>query len=136
MKRFLSGFLTFVLLLSFVTSIYLAGSGKHFSLRNYLNHIVECFQDLPSVEDLSDYWTKDQVSVYFPGNGAGGWIPVIFEDYDGDNDILEFFDSVRGFFKRAYYTLRWVALYVVGFFENVNAFLPWNSAATVEEVTT
>ena len=53
-----------------------------------------------------------------------------FESYEGDNDLYEFFDNIRGFFLRVARTAQLIGRMILQVFENVGKLLPWN--ATVE----
>lgn len=52
---------------------------------------------------------------------------IYYDDYDGDDSILEFLESIKAFFMRCYQTIKVVVEIVVCIFDNLEYLLPWNS---------
>lgn len=98
-------------------------SAERFSIEAFLNNITN-FQDIPSMQDVAECWTLD--TYYEKVNDLAG-VQKYYEDYDGDDPTLEFFDSVRGFFKRLYRSVKIIAEMFVCILDNVQYLLPWNN---------
>lgn len=109
-KKFFIGFLVIV----FCCCVYVHGEDERFSVEEFLKNITK-FEDMPSMEDIADFWTDDSY----------------FDPYDGGNPILEGLDSVRIFFVRLSATVVAVIDMFVTVFKNAKYLLPWNSTVEV-----
>ena len=56
---------------------------------------------------------------------------VFYEAYDGDNDVLEWLDTMVGFFKRLGRTIKLFADMVLHVFRNMRLLLPWNATVPI-----
>lgn len=116
----------------FVCCVVCYGTDERFSLEAFLINITK-FDDMPSIEKVTDIWTLpyyDDSDLGFGGGSAS--TKIYFEDYEGDNVVLEFFDGVRGFFRRLTYSIRLLVRIVISVFKNLKYLLPWNSTVPKE----
>lgn len=124
MKRFFSGFVTALFILTFVTCIYSYGTNRRFSLEQYLIRL-NSISTASDLEGIRDAWTTDGYA-YTP-SGSSAIIYTTYEDYDGENEILEFFDGVRGFFRRLGRTFNLIGQFLKSLLENFDLLIPWNA---------
>lgn len=136
MKRVFSGFVAAVFILTFVTCVYAYGTNRRFSLEVYINRLTQ-IKSASILSQIAECWVKDSYNatdaVAGPGGGedGGGFgTEVYYEEYDGDNEILTFFDSVRGFFRRLSRTFRLIGKAIVTLFEDLDLLIPWNATVT------
>ena len=52
---------------------------------------------------------------------------ILYESYQGDNEVLRFFDSIKAFFLRLTDTIKVIVKIVVSIFDNLQYLLPWNN---------
>lgn len=52
---------------------------------------------------------------------------VFYETYEGDNELLRFFDSIKGFFLRLTDTIKVIVRILVSVFDNLQYLIPWNN---------
>lgn len=137
MKRVVSGFVAALFILTFVTCVYAYGTNARFSLELYIERLC----GLESVGLLSDVvkcWTEDSYNAASETAGPGGgddsggvtYNVTYYEEYEGENEILQFFDTVRGFFRRVYRSFWLTGKAFITLFEDIELLIPWN--ATVE----
>ena len=126
LKKALALFLAVVV----VCCVYGYGSNTRFSVEKWIENVT-ILGSSGSIEDLTKYWTCGDVLIEYP-EGYGPPLYIRFESYEGDNDVLEWFDGVIGFFKRLYYTVKEFAEMLVDLFYNVRLLLPWNATVIVE----
>ncbi len=126
LKKVLALFLAVVV----VCCVYGYGGNTRFSVQKWLENVT-VLGSLGSIEDLTKYWTDKDFFLEYP-EGQGPPEYILFESYEGDNEILEWFDGVVGFFKRLYYTVKEFANMLVNIFSNVRLLLPWNATVIVE----
>ena len=116
----------------FVCCVVFYGENERFSLEAFLNNITK-FEDMPSIEKVTEIWTLPYYDDSDLGFGSDPEMTKIyFEDYDGDNPVLEFFDGVRGFFRRLTYSIKLVVRIMMSVFKNLKYLLPWNSTVPKE----
>ena len=131
--------LCFFLAIAFVCCVYCyredADGNKviteRFSFEEMFNNLSN-FQDIPTLEDITECWTLDYYTKVLHIDGASANVVVYYESYTGDEEIFEFFDTVRGFFNRLFRTIKLFAEVIVKVFDNVQYLLPWNNTVPVE----
>lgn len=57
---------------------------------------------------------------------------VMYESYQGDNEVLAFFDHIKAFFLRLTDTIKVIVKIIVSIFKNLKYLLPWNSTVPRE----
>ncbi len=57
---------------------------------------------------------------------------IFYEDYDGDDAILQFFSGIKGFFNRVWRCIKLIVDMLFSAISNVKYFLPWNSTVPRE----
>ena len=101
---------------------------------------------MPSMEDIMDVWALDyyieiEYVIHYPtdseGNPAQGPTSteivehkIYYEDYEGSNEILLFFEKIGAFFNRLSRTIKLVVKMLVTVFKNMKYLLPWNSTVS------
>ena len=113
----------------FVCCIYGYGTNERFSFETWLDNVVK-IGDMATIEEITDFWTNESCYYKFP-DGEGPPELIVFESYEGENEVLEWLDSMVGFFKRMFYTLEYLAEMFLDIFRNMRLLLPWNSTVTV-----
>lgn len=141
MKRVISGFIAALFILTFVTCVNAYGTNKRFSFEVYLNRLTK-LQGVGFLNDAVKCWTEDGYNatdaVAGPGGGensGGSGNIVYYEEYDGDNEILTFFDSLRGFFLRSTRMLKLIGKSIVALFDDLDLLIPWNATVKIEGET-
>lgn len=112
MKRFFSGLVAAVLILTFVVCVYCYGEDRRFSLEYYIENISE-IQSGIWLSSLGEVWTSNGYTISYPitdnlhggsgagpggGDNAGGFERVSFSPYEGTDEVLKFLDNIRIFF--------------------------------------
>ena len=97
MKRFFSGLVVAVLILTFIVAVYCHGEDRRFSVEYYLDNL-------------------SQLKTSF-----------FLNRYTGDNETFQFFDSLRCFFMRCTHTGAWLARTASDLLSNFAYLLPWNA---------
>lgn len=144
MKRFFSGLVVAVLILTFVVCIYCYGENRRFSLEYYIENISE-IQSGIWLSSLGEVWTSNGYTISYPitdnryegsgagpggGDNAGGFERVSFSPYEGTNEVLKFLDNIRIFFLRLGATFRILGNALVCVFKDFRLLLPWNATVT------
>lgn len=136
MKRVFSVYLSIIVALTFVSCVYLEGQDRVFSLEKWISNVSE-LGEISSFRDLIDCWTKPGYSKQLGSteDGTGeAWTYVVYEEYEGDNATLEFFDVVRGFFRRLFHALELFFDGVYSLLTSADKLLPWNATVPREEL--
>ena len=134
--------LCFFLAIVFVCCVITHGKNERFSLEAFLNNITN-FEDMPSMEDIMDVWTLEyyveiEHVYHYPMDDEGNAVqgpPILeivehkiyYEDYEGGNEILLFFERIGAFFNRLFRTIKLIVEMLVTVFKNMKYLLPWNS---------
>ena len=127
--------LCFLLAIIFVCCVITHGENKRFSLEKMITNLTN-FQDMPTMQDIAECWTMDYyyvaVETYASaggGSNSGGFGQqiVYYEEYDGENELLMWLDSMVGFFKRLARTMKIIGEMIICIFDNVQYLLPWNN---------
>lgn len=148
--------LILLLAFCFIAAVFAFGTDQHYDAWAHLNKIVGEVKDAPKLEDIATYWTQDGWYVEntdsfggFQTIIIGGTVvnrptqpPVGAElpnDYiyvepekvtDGNWGVFEpvqdFFGSIKGFFVRLFYTIRWMVDVLLFAFRMVGVIAPWN----------
>ena len=126
MKRFAAGFLTVVLALTFICCVYCHGEKQRFSLELWITNLTG-IEEIPSIKDFVDVWKLDYYFEYLSGETGGGRKTVYYEDYTGDDPVLQFFSAVKGFFMRLYRCCTLTVDIISAIFKNLDRILPWNA---------
>ena len=126
MKKALAIFLAVVV----VCCVYGYGGNQRFSVDAWLSNLLS-IGSVGTIEDLTKYWTAEDVYLEDP-EGQGPPEIIVFESYEGDNEILEWLDGVVGFFKRLFYTIKEFVEILIDIFTNAHRLLPWNATTIVE----
>jgi len=116
----------------FVCCVVSYGENKRFSAELMLNNLTN-FGDMPSLDRVVDCWTEDGIWIDTSTGSVIGGKWIYFENYDGNTEVLQFFDFVRGFFLRLYYSISILIDMFICILDNVEYLLPWNNTV---EVTT
>ena len=128
MKRVLAGFIVAIVILTFIVSVYAYGQNRRFSFEKYIENLSK-LQPTFYLANLMIVWGMD----VFPMpvfTGDGGITFKSLEPYQGDSDILKFFDDIRCFFWRCIGTGAWFARGGLDLLKNFDLLIPWN--ATVD----
>lgn len=126
MKKFFSGFLAVVLLISFVCSVYLHGTGQKFSFYLWISNIAE-LGELVTFRPLMDIWTKD---TYFTKDDPP--VEMYYKTYAGENEVLIFFDDVKAIFLRVFHTVREAISMFSKVLSDIDKLLPWTATVPDE----
>ena len=128
MKRVLVGFVVAVVILTFIVSIYAYGQNKRFSFEKYIENLSELHPAF-YLGNLMIVWGMD----VFPMpvfTGDGGITFKTLNAYEGESEVLKFFDDIRCFFWRCIGTGAWIARAGLDLLKNFELIIPWN--ATVD----
>lgn len=126
MKRFFSGLIAGVLILTFVTCVFCYGTDKRFSPEKYIENLSELKTTL-FLTYITIIWSEDGYAIPDFTSDSIGIAYYNLDPYDGESDILQFFDSIRCFFMRCAHTGAWLAKMMLDFFSNYKNLLPWNA---------
>lgn len=124
MKRFFSGLVAGVLILTFIVSVYCYGEDRRFSPEYYLENLSNLKTSF-FLTNIALVWSMDDFPV--PNFSTGGISLYKLDPYTGDSDTLQFFDSLRRFFMRCAYTGAWLARTLTDLISNFSYLLPWNA---------
>lgn len=129
MKRFFSGLVAVVLILTFIVCIYCYGENRRFSLEYYIENLSNLKTSF-FLTNIALVWSMDDYLV--PNFREGGVSFYSLDPYSGDNDVLNFFDSLRRFFMRCTHTGGWLARTAADLLSNFSYLLPWNAVVDSE----
>lgn len=116
----------------FICCVFAYGSNDRFSLEKWIDNIVliadgESRRDA-TIEDVSDCWTKDYYMRWVNDNAR---VQTYYEEYEGDNEVLEWLDSVVGFFKRLFRTIKLSVEIAFRYVTKLPYLLPWNATVPI-----
>lgn len=85
-----------------------------------------------SVYNSDGTWNKNEMdpSGLYPVILKHGQL-VYFEEYQGNSDVLQWLDTMVGFFKRLGRTIKLFADMVLHVFRNMRLLLPWNATVPI-----
>lgn len=126
----------------FVMAVLLHGTDTQYSPWAHFTTISEELEGVPSVQEVSDVWTKESYSYGYwhkdpslPKGGEWRIKTVKFGIDHKDNDMLKFFSEIAAFFQRLYKTLEWGVEWLGAVFRMLYTLLPWNGLVEVEKVS-
>lgn len=129
MKRFFSGLVAVVLILTFVVCIYCYGENRRFSLEYYIENLSNLKTSF-FLTNIALVWSMDDYLV--PNFSTGGISTYQLNPYTGTSETLQFFDSLRRFFMRCTHTGAWLARTAADLLSNFSYLLPWNAVVDSE----
>lgn len=129
MKRFFSGLVAVVLILTFVVCIYCYGENRRFSLEYYIENLSNLKTSF-FLTNIALVWSMDDYLV--PNFSTGGISTYQLNPYTGTSETLQFFDSLRCFFMRCTHTGAWLARTAADLLSNFSYLLPWNAVVDSE----
>ena len=124
MKRFFSGLVVAVLILTFVVAVYCYGEDRRFSVEYYLDNLSQLKTSF-FLTNVTLVWMSDEYVI--PDFSTGGVSTYTLNRYTGDNETFQFFDSLRCFFMRCTHTGAWLARTASDLLSNFAYLLPWNA---------
>ncbi|WP_400246173.1 hypothetical protein [Methanomethylophilus alvi] len=124
MKRFFSGLVVAVLILTFIVAVYCHGEDRRFSVEYYLDNLSQLKTSF-FLTNVTLVWMSDEYVI--PDFSTGGVSTYTLNRYTGDNETFQFFDSLRCFFMRCTHTGAWLARTASDLLSNFAYLLPWNA---------
>jgi hypothetical protein len=125
MKRFFSGLVVAVVVLTFIVCVYCYGKDQRFSFEYYLENL-QYLQTTNYLTAIAAVWSNEDAFLSW-SFANGDFTLVSLDPYTGDNDILQFFDTLRLFFIRCGNTGIWLAKALQDMLHNFKYLLPWNA---------
>ena len=124
MKRFFSGLVVAVLILTFIVAVYCHGEDRRFSVEYYLDNLSQLKTSF-FLTNVPLIWMSDEYLI--PNFSTGGVSTYTLKRYTGDSATFQFFDSLRCFFMRCAHTGAWLARTASDLLSNFAYLLPWNA---------
>ena len=124
MKRFFSGLVVAVLILTFIVAVYCHGEDRRFSVEYYLDNLSQLKTSF-FLTNVPLIWMSDEYLI--PNFSTGGVSTYTLKRYTGDSETFQFFDSLRCFFMRCAHTGAWLARTASDLLSNFAYLLPWNA---------
>lgn len=134
--------LCFFMAVLFVCCVMCYEKDERFSVEVMITNITK-FDDIPTMQDIMDVWSLDYYieityEYHYPTDEYGNILSgppiteaienrIYYEDYEGTNEILLFFERVGVFFNRVFRTIKIIVDIFVKIFGNLKYLLPWNN---------